>query len=152
MSPQESRDFFPIAKSIDRRIPATNATLEDIAKLIRFSDDVAGKVIIDVGGGSSTAVSELRAKGAIAFAFDPKYTHLPSLRNLSRLNPSREYILNSQELFQRYHLLDRILLTPQALFGNCYAVGEAEQLPLRDGIAELVYMANVTKHFSEEQE
>lgn len=56
------------------------APLRTVSYFIRFPEDVEGKYVLDVGAGASTATLELRRKGALAFAIDPRYNDLKDLK------------------------------------------------------------------------
>lgn len=56
----------------------TAANFNLVSKYIWFPPNVEGSTILDIGGGASTAVLELRRKGAQAYAVDYLYGNLPS--------------------------------------------------------------------------
>lgn len=59
---------------------STAADFRTVAHYIRFPKSVSGQRILDIGSGASTAVLELRKRGAKALGLDPRYRDLDELR------------------------------------------------------------------------
>lgn len=98
-----------------------SALAEDTVGQVAEYCELAGRTVVDVGGGAGWFTEAFRAQGANAFLFEPDPVELHSRR--------------------RAHGKPRSRVAPAGA-----VIADGLRLPVRDGAADLVFSSNVLEH------
>jgi SAM-dependent methyltransferase len=103
---------------------------EDAVRQVAEHGDLAGRTVVDVGGGGGWFTAAFRARGAHCYLFEPDRTEL-GLRS---------------ELGQRTELGQRSELGQRAGAPAGAVLADGYWLPVRDGGADVTFSSNVLEH------
>ena len=119
---QSDPDVFYRAQAAD--------TMEQVARYM----DVAGRRVLDVGGGGGWFTDAFRAAGADCFLVEPEAAH-----------PDDTRAPRGDERAERHaHAIRAGRLAPGAT-----VAGDGTRLPFRDAVADLTFSSNVLEHVPE---
>ncbi len=118
--------------------PPTGANWQEVFNCVLIPEKVLELRILDVGAGTSDAVSKLLELGADAYALDPQYRNRAQLRSVLSRSIKKTFSENRELLRLRKEALSSF---NQSIKGNPerYIEGFATDIPFQDNYFDIVY-------------